>query len=248
MSRGTSAGYDRHITIFSPQGRLYQVEYAFKASKVGALTSIGVRGADSCCVVTQKKVPDKLLDPTSVTHLFKVTDTVGACCTGLVADARNQMTRCRYEAAEFKYKHGYDSPVEYVCKRAANVAQVYTQHAFMRALGVVTMFIAIDPINGPQLFRVDPAGHCTGYLACAAGQKEQEANNLLEKKIKAKPNMSYKDTVETAIIALQTVLGADLKQKDLEVGVVTAASPKFRTLSEEEIEAHLNAIHNRDEE
>jgi len=246
MARGSSAGFDRHITIFSPEGRLYQVEYAFKAVKEGGLTSIGVKGTDSVVLVSQKKVPDKLLDATSVTHIFKITDRIGSVVTGLIADAKAQVTRARAEAAQFKYKNGYDAPVSFIAKRTANVAQVYTQHAFMRAFGIVTMFAGIDEEKGPQLFRCDPAGHYVGFKACAAGAKEQEANNWLEKKLKSHPDLTFQQTIETAILALQQVVGSDLKPTDLEVGVVTRDNPKFTVLSETEIDAHLTAISDRD--
>jgi len=244
-SRASSAGFDRHITIFSPEGRLYQVEYAFKAVR-GGETSIGVRGADSVCIVTQKKVPDKLVDPTSVTRMFKITEKLGCVCTGLIADAKSLVTRARQEAGEFKYTNGFEIPVEHMAKRLADVAQVYTQHAFMRALGVSTIFVGIDDEKGPQLFRTDPAGHYLGFKGCAAGAKEQEAHNFLEKKYKNNPSFTVKETIETAIIALQNVVGSDLKPGDLEVGIVTKDNPKFKTLSEEEIDAHLTAISDRD--
>jgi len=172
MARGSSAGYDRHITIFSPEGRLYQVEYAFKAIKTSGLTSIGVRGKDSCVVLTQRKVPDKLYDGTSVTNMHHITDTVGLVMTGMVADARYAVQRLRNEAAEFKNNYGYEIPVSYLAKRAADVAQIYTQHASMRPLGVAMIIVGIDDEGEtklPQLFRCDPAGYYVGYKATSAG-------------------------------------------------------------------------------
>lgn len=246
MSRGSSTGFDRHITVFSPEGRLYQVEYAFKAVKSTGLTSIGVRGVDSVVLVTQKKVADKLIDPTSVTNMFHITKEIGCVATGLIADAKAQVQRARYEAAEFQYKNGFAIPVEYMAHRVANVGQVYTQHAFMRAYGVTTIFAGIDEERGPQLYKCDPAGHYMGYKGCAAGNKEQEANNFLEKRVKANAEMSFDQTVETAIIALQKCVGADLKPTDLEVAVVTTENPKFKILSVAEIDGHLNKISDRD--
>ena len=266
MSRGSSAGFDRHITIFSPEGRLYQVEYAFKPAKEG-VSAIGVRAHDGVVLVCQKKVPDKLLDASAVTHMHGITPHIGCVSTGLAADAKAQVVRTRMEAAQFKYKNGYDVPVSYLAKRVADVGQVYTQHAFMRALGVVSLFAAVDDEDGPQLFKCDPAGHYLGYKACAAGTKEQEANNFLEKRMrtaeeKAKEaataagtaagtaapaqGMEMSKAIETAIIALQTVVGSDLKPMDLEVGVVTRAEPRWRQLTEEEIDKQLAAISDRD--
>ncbi|KAK6134905.1 hypothetical protein DH2020_031349 [Rehmannia glutinosa] len=123
MSRGSGGGYDRHITIFSPEGRLYQVEYAFKAVKAAGITSIGVRGADSVCVVTQKKVPDKLLDQTSVTHLFPITKYLGLLATGMTADARTLVQQARNEAAEFRFRYGYEMPVDSLARWIADKSQ-----------------------------------------------------------------------------------------------------------------------------
>ncbi|KAK9857561.1 hypothetical protein WJX84_007039 [Apatococcus fuscideae] len=211
MSRGSS-GYDRHITIFSPEGRLYQVEYAFKAVKSGGITSIAVRGKDSVCLVTQKKVP-----------------------------------KARSEAAEFRFKYGYDMPVDYLARVLADQAQVYTQHAYMRPLAVVPILAAIDEERGPQLFKVDPAGYYVGYKATSAGAKDQEAENYLEKRFKNDPNYSFDEAVQTAISALQNVLSEDLKATEIQVGVVSESQGgAFRTLTVDEIEGHLTAISERD--
>lgn len=246
MSRGGS-GYDRHITIFSPEGRLFQVEYAFKAVRNSGVTSIAVRGKDSVCFVTQKKVADKLIDPDSVTRVFKVTKYIGMLVTGAAADARSIVQNARQQAAEFRFKFGYEIPVDYLAKVLADKAQVYTQHAYMRPLAVVSMLIAIDEERGAQLFKVDPAGYYVGYKATSVGSKETEATNFLEKKFKNNPQLTYDECVQTSISALQSVLAEEFKASEIEVGVVTVESGRtFRLLSTQEVEHYLNLISERD--
>lgn len=198
--------------------------------------------------VTQKKVADKLIDPTSVTRIFKVTKFIGVLVTGLTADARSIVQQARQQAAEFRFKFGYEIPVDYLAKVLADKAQVYTQHAYMRPLGVVTMLIGIDEERGPQLYKVDPAGYFVGYKATSVGTKETEATNFLEKKFKVgTPPLPYDDAVQLAIGALQSILSEEFKATEIEVGVVRSDGDRsFRMLSNEEVEHYLTLISERD--
>jgi len=246
MARGSSAGYDRHITIFSPEGRLYQVEYALKAIKNAGFTSVGIRGKDCAVVATQKKIPDKLLDATTITHLFKITDELGCVMTGMTPDARAQVQRARMEAAEFEFKFGYKMPVPVLAKRMADLNQVYTQHAWMRPSGVSMILIGIDDEVGPQVYKVDPTGSYVGCKAAVAGAKEQEATSFLDKKYKTSTPANLEDTVSLAIYTLQTTLSADFKPSEIEVGIVSTGNLRFTVLSETEIDRYLTLISERD--
>ncbi|PSR96953.1 Proteasome subunit alpha type-6 like [Actinidia chinensis var. chinensis] len=139
----------------------------------------------------------------------------------MTADARTLVQQARNESAEFRFRYGHEMPVDVLARWIADKSQVYTQHAYMRPLGIVDMVLGIDDEFGPRLFKCDPAGHFFGHKATSAGLKEQEAINFLEKKMKNDSAFSY------------------------EVGVVRKENPAFSVLSAEEIDEHLTAISER---
>ncbi|KAH7924841.1 N-terminal nucleophile aminohydrolase [Leucogyrophana mollusca] len=263
MSR---TSYDRYLTVFSPEGRLYQVEYAFKAISGSGHTAVSVRGKDTSVVITQKKVPDKLLDASTVTHLYSITPSIGCVMTGLIADARAQVYRAQTEAAEWRYKYGYEITPDALARRLANINQVYTQRAAMRPLGISMILIGIDPELGPQCFKLDPAGYFVGFHATAAGQKQQEAMNHLEKRWKkldngagaddaarAGKNLARAQVIEIAIEAMSTVHATDYKPGEIEIGIVSNADDEnaktrglWRVMDETEVEEHLLAYAEKD--
>ena len=241
MSRDSN--YDHHISIFSPQGRLYQMEYAFKAaSSSSGLTGIALRGADTAVVVTQRKVPDRLIVPSSVSHVFNITPKIGVLATGMKADCHSAVQRMRYEAADFEFKYGYAIPPAVLAKRMADLAQVNTQSASMRPLACVLLIVGVDEESGPTVLKVDPAGHYLPFKGTASGAKEQEATNFLEKRVERMEGYTFDETVRTAIVCLGSVLGSDFRGNEIEVACVQGREGRFRCLTEEEIEDHLNAI------
>lgn len=258
--------YDRYLTVFSPEGRLYQVEYAFKAISGSGHTSIAIRGKDTSVVITQRKVPDKLLDASTVTHMFSITPSIGCVMTGFLADARAQVSRAQAEAADFRYKYGYEITPDALARRLANINQVYTQWAAMRPLGIAMIIIGHDPEFGPQVFKLDPAGYFVGFHATSAGQKQQESMNHLEKKWKkldggrggdepdkAGRTLERNTVIEMAIETLSTVYSTDYKPAEIEIGIVSTADSEpektrglWRVMGTEEIEHHLLAYAEKD--
>ena len=163
--------------------------------------------------------------------------------TGNMNDAKSIVTRLRYFAAEFKFKQGYHIPIQVLAQKLSEWSQQMTQYIGYRTMCVVTTIVGIDEVNGPQVFKIDPAGFCMGYSAIACGQKDQEAINQLEKlQKKTEGNYTKDQAIQKAIETLQTVIGTDFKSNEVEVGIASVDKPRFMKLTTQEIDSHLNAI------
>ena len=152
----------------------------------------------------------------------------------------------RYEAADFQFQYGYSIPVHVLAKRVADIAQVNTQSASMRPLATVSIMIGVDDEKGPQVFKVDCAGHYLPFFGTASGSKEQEAINFLERRVADMGEYDADQTVRTAIMCLGSVLGSDFRGSEIEVAMVEGKEGLFTKLTEDEIDAHLNAIADAD--
>ena len=249
MSKGS---FDKYITVFSPEGALYQVEYAFKAVGLPGLTTIAIRGKDGVVVVTQQKIPDKLIKQESISNMYQISPTVGCCTTGRNPDGRAFVGTTRQAASDYVYKFGVDMPCSLLAKRIADKAQVSTQEMGMRPYGVTMTLVGIEQLdNGskvPQLYKVDPAGFYCGYFATASGEKEIEGIAYLEKKQKgaAFDTLSNEEILSLALEAIQHISGSAIKARDVEVARCTVDAPAFNKVADTEVERLLTKMAEQD--
>lgn len=239
------SSHEYQITVFSPEGKLHQVEYAIKAIKLSGLTSVGVRGKDSVVVITQKKVEDSLIESESVSNLVRITPSIGCLITGRESDGKAWATRLRQEAFDFLKENGTPISIDTLAMRAGDLAQLYTQKFSIRAYAAELILYSVDSLLGPQLFKIDPAGHFYGYFAVSAGLKEQEAMNFLEKELGKKENFSslnLNQTIRLAIETLQQTIGQDFKSGDIEISYVDSGSMTYKKLNENEIDHNLKIV------
>ena len=192
-----AAGYDRAITVFSPDGRLYQVEYAIETVRRGTL-AIGIKCKDGVILAVEEK--SRKLQLSDVTQkIFQVDDHIGVAAAGYIPDARTQVDHARFFAQSNRLIYDEPVDVEGVAKNLADMAQQYTQYAGVRPFGVALILAGVDK-NGSSLFLTDPSGTYIGYNAIAIGAGSDQVNEFLEKNYRADI-----DREEAAILAIESI-------------------------------------------
>lgn len=233
-----AAKYDRAITVFSPDGHLFQVEYAQEAVKKGS-TAVGVRGKDVVVLGVEKKAVAKLQDDRTVRKICVLDSHVMMAFAGLTADARIIMKKARTECQSHKLTVEDPVTLEYITRYVASMKQRYTQSAGRRPYGISCLLTGFDDDGSPHLYQTDPAGVYTEWTANAIGRSSKTVREFLEKNYTKEAVETENGTVRLAIKALLEVV--QLGGKNLEIAVMNKKSV-MRMLTVEEIEAFVTDI------
>jgi len=231
-----SRRYDARTTTFSPEGRLYQVEYAMEAIN-NAGSTIGVLTKDGVILAGEKKTTSKLLDMSKQSEkLFKIDDQIFCAVAGITSDANVLIQKLRLEAARYTYTYGEPMPVEQLVTSISDYKQGYTQYGGLRPFGVSFLIAGYDKAHGFQLYHTDPSGNFSGWKAYAIGMNNNTAQQIMRQDWNE--GLSLQEGLElTAKVLVKTMDTAKPDAEKLEFSVVekTGATFKYRQLKAAEV-------------
>jgi len=206
-------GYDLSASQFSPDGRVFQVEYAQKAIENSG-TAVGLRGTDGVVFGMEKLVTSKLYEVGANRRLFTVDKHIGLAVGGLFADGRAIVETARTEASNYRGEYGGNVPLKYLADRVSMYIHAYTLHSYVRPFGCGIILGSWDEAAGPQMYMIDPSGVCHGYKGCAIGKAKQAAKTEMEKL--AISSLSCKELVREAAKIIY-VVHDEVKDKAFEL-------------------------------
>ncbi len=224
-------GYDRAITMFSPEGRLLQVEYAKKTVKQGS-TAIGITCKEGVLLLTDKRVVDKLIVPDAIEKIFQIDDHVMATGAGIMPDARVLIERAQVKAQQHRVT--YDSPIDTltVIKDLSAIMQMTTQSGGLRPFGVSLLVAGIDKA-GISLYQTDPVGVYYEYKACVIGEKDSEVEEMLAKEYNYDRSMD--ETLKFGLSIMKRGLGEEFDAARVDCSIITLKDKTMKRISSQKI-------------
>ncbi|ELP93879.1 proteasome subunit alpha type-5, putative [Entamoeba invadens IP1] len=234
---------DHGVNTFSSEGRLFQVEYATEAMKLGS-TVVGIRTNEGVVIAVEKRISSPLMISSSIEKIIEIDDHIGAAVSGLTADARTLIDNARLEAQNHRFM--YDEPinVEVVSQAISDLSLRFGEGSgkkkmMSRPFGVALLVAGVDE-TGPRLFQTDPSGMFLEFYAKATGAGTEAAQSILHEKYKKE--MTLREAEVLALSTLKQVMEEKLSAKNVEVALVTVEKKKFEVMNEEFIESLIKEI------
>jgi len=229
--------YDRAITVFSPDGRLFQVEYAMELVNRGA-TIVGIRCSEGIVLGAEENV-EPLEEGEFSWKIFKVDEHIGAAIVGLSSDARVLIDNARVYAQSNRLTYDEPIDVEVITKRICDIQQLYTQHAGVRPFGVSIIFGGVDK-TGTRLFGTHPSGTYRGYKATSQGAGRETVISILKEEYRE--NMTLEETIKLAAKCLIRALEARQIPPRIKIAIIPAKTKKIEMLSDEKIQDYVKEL------
>lgn len=235
-------GYDRAITVFSPDGKLFQVQYAQEAVKRG-YTALGIKTEEGVVLAAERKSTSDLVEDGAVEKIFKIDKHIGAAASGLIADARVLIDRARVEAQVNRIRYDEPISVESLAKNIGDTKQMYTQHGGVRPFGTRFLIGGVGE-RGPHLFETDPSGVVASYKAHAIGGGADETIEVLEENYNE--DMSLENAVLLALKSLDRIIDGDLVESKVEMAEARAEDQEFHKMTKDEISEYIDKYESED--
>ncbi|OED30683.1 archaeal proteasome endopeptidase complex subunit alpha [Methanosphaera sp. WGK6] len=243
MQQFANAGYDRALTVFSPDGRLFQIEYAREAVKRGT-TSIGIVSKDGVILAVDKKIKSKLIVPSSIEKIFKIDEHIATASSGLVADARRLIDIARNQAQINKLNYHEPISTTGLAKYIGDLEQTYTQRG-IRPFGVSLIIGGVSD-DECQIYETDPSGALVEYKATAIGLGREKALELFEEKYSN--DISLEDAIDLAIEGIFVATDGKLADDSVEISIIDKETSKYRKVDETEIDEYVQKVIERKEQ
>jgi proteasome alpha subunit len=229
--------YDRAITVFSPDGRLFQVEYAMELVNRGA-TIMGIQCPEGVVLGSEENI-EPLEEAEYSWKIFKVDEHVGAAIVGLSSDARILIDQARIYAQSNKLTYDEPMDVEVVTKRICDIQQMYTQHAGVRPFGVSLIFAGVDK-TGSHVFGTHPSGTYRGYKATALGAGRETVLGVLKEEYRE--GLSIEENTKLTVKCLIKALEARQLPPRIKIATIPTTTKQLQMMNDEKIESYIKEL------
>lgn len=238
MFPASQQAYDRAITVFSPDGRLFQVEYAREAVKRGT-TALGITYKNGVLLGIDKNVTSKLLKGESIEKIFKIDDHIAAATSGLVADARRLIDYAREASQEERFLYNEPIGVDILTKKICDLKQMYTQWGGARPFGTALLITGIDD-GRKHLFETDPSGAMQELYACAIGAGKKEVETIFEKEYSE--DLKFDEAVGLALEALSRVGDKKISSDTIDLAYIDEKDQLFIPMTKSDLDGYIKKV------